>query len=503
MNKRMIIIFIMLGKIFLPCLYASESGRERPDLTEIMKDSIVYLEISKHPYDLSEPWKHSDISEDWACACAVGEYQVITTAESVEDHTYLKALRSGQNEFIGAKIVIVDYETNLCLIQLDPNQLDKPLNPLEFNEDYRRGAEVDCYWLSSENSLYNGRGYLDKVNVQKTQTSHAQYLRYIVADASQRTSHGEVYCIGSTPVGIACWSDNDKETDLIPAEIINGFLTCIQNGDYKGFGKVGFTVSELLNPAMRSFLKMPESLKSGVYVADVYNLGTGHDILQKDDVILAIDGNTLDPYGRFIHPKYEQLLFDHLITGKSVGESIAFEIWRNGMKTEIKTNVESFKTSEMLVPYNEFDRQPEFIVTAGFVLQKLTRDYLMEFGRDMAGNAPSHLYQYYLDFAYKPTPERRDIVVLSYVLPTQFNIGYAGLGYLVVSKFNGMKISSLDDILTAQKLNTDSKYDVIELELDSPVVVIERGQIKAADMFIQKNYGVTKLLNLNQQDSGM
>lgn len=501
MNKQIIYTVIMLGSIFVSCLYASESKRERPDLSETMKDSIVYLEVSKHPYDLREPWKHGDITVEWACACAVGEYQVITTAESVADHTYLKALKSGQNEFIGAKIEIVDYETNLCLIQLDPNQLDKPLKPLQFNENYRKGEEVDCYWLSFENSINNGRGFLDKVDVQKTQTSDTKYLRYIVADSSQRTSFGEVYCIESSPIGIACWANSDNETGLIPAEIINGFLTRIRNGDYMGFGKVGFAVSELLNPAMRSFLKMPGSLKNGVYVVDVYNLGTGHDILEKDDVILAIDGNAIDPYGRFMHPKYERLLFDHLITGKSVGESIVFEIWRNGEKIEIRTDVKNFKTFEMLVPYNEFDSQPEFIVTAGFVLQKLTREYLMEFGRDMAGNAPSHLYQYYLDFAYKPTPERHSIVILSYVLPTQFNIGYANLRYMVVGKFNGMKISSLEDVLKAQKLNPDSKYDVIELELDSPVIVIERGQIDMANMFIQKNYGVTKLLNLNQHDS--
>jgi hypothetical protein len=501
MNKRISYIVTVLGVIFVPNLYANESGRERPDLTETMKDSLVYLEVSRRPYDLMEPWKHGDITVDWACACAVGENQVITTAESVANHTYIKARKSGQNEFIGAKIEVVDYETNLCLIQLDPNQLDKPLRSLEFSEDYRKGAEVDCYWLSSDNSIYNGRGYLDKVGVEKTQTSHSKYLRYIVADASQRTLFGEVYCIGFSPVGIACRANSDNETGLIPAEIINRFLTHVRNGDYKGFGKVGFAVSELLNPDMRSFLKMPESLKSGVYVVDVYNLGTGHDILEKDDVILAIDGNTLDPYGRFIHSKYERLPFDHLITGKNVGESIVFEIWRKGKKIEIRADVKSFETSEMLVPYNEFDRQPEFIVTAGFVLQKLTREYLMEFGRDIAGNAPSHLYQYYLDFAYKPTPERRDIVVLSYVLPTQFNIGYANLRYMVVSKFNGMKISSLEDVLEAQKLNPDSKNDVIELELNSPVIVIKREQVGMTDMFVQKNYGVTKLINLNQHDS--
>jgi len=501
MNKRIIYITVMLGVIFTACVFAYQSDRERPDLTETMKDSIVYLEISKHPYDLSEPWKHGNISEDWACACAVGEYQVITTAESVANQTYLKALRSVQNEFVGAQLKVVDYEANLCLIQLDPNQLSEPLKPLNFAEDYLKGAEVDCYWLSSENNIYNGRGYLDRVNVQRTRTSHAQYLRYIVSDASQRTSRGEVYYIGSNPVGIACWSDNDKETGVIPAELINRFLKCIDLDNYQGFGKVGFAFSELLNPAMRSFLKMPDSLKNGVYIVDVYNIGTGHETLKKDDVILAIEGNTLDPYGRFVHPKYERLLFEHLITSKSVGEGIIFEVWRDGQKKEIRTDVKTFKASEMLVPYHEFDRQPEFIVTGGYVLQKLTREYLMEFGRDMAGNAPSHLYQYYLDFAYKPTAERSDIVILSYVLPTQFNIGYAGLGQMVVSKFNGMDIGSLDDIMTAQKLNPDSQYDVIEFELNSPVVVIERAQLNAANMFVQKNYGVTKLLNVNQRKS--
>ncbi|MBN2181501.1 MAG: hypothetical protein JW715_06280 [Sedimentisphaerales bacterium] len=501
--KKWIIYIAILFAASTPCSNATESNLERSELTELMKESIVYLEISKHGYNQGEPWKHSDVTQEWACACAVGEYQVVTTAESVANHTYLKALRYGQNEFIGAQLEVVDYEANLCLIRLDPNALSKPLRPLTFSEDYLKGAEVNCYWLSSENRIYNGRGYLDRVNVQKTRTSHAQYLQYIVADTTQRTSFGEIYCVGSSPVGIACWSNNDKETGLIPAEIINHFLNSVKDGNYTGLGKVGFAVSELLNPAMRSFLKMPESLKSGVYVTDVYNLGTGHNILKKDDVILAIDGNTLDPYGRFMHPKYELLLFDHLITSKSVGENIIFEIWRDGKKTEIQGEVKTFKPSEMLVPYHEFDQQPEYIVTAGFTMQKLTREYLMEFGRDMSGDTPSHLYHYYRDLAFKPTDERRDIVVLSYVLPTPFNLGYAGLGQMVVSKYNGMKISSIEDILVARNLNPESKYDVIEFELDSPVVVIDRRQTRDSDVFVQKNYGITNLLNINQQKPGI
>ncbi len=496
MKKRMICIAVMLSAVFEPCSRAAVLSNSRSDLTEKMSDSVVYLEISKQSYNLSEPWKQRNLSESWACACAVDKYKVVTTAESIANHTFLKALRYGQNDFVGAKLIVVDYEANLCLIQLDPNELSKPLKPLIFNEEYQKGSEVDCYWLSSENRVYNGRGYLDRVNVQRTRTSHAQYLRYVIASASQRTEAGEIYCAGTEPIGIACWSNNDKEVGLIPSETINRFLKGTSNGSYKGFGKVGFETTELLNPVIRSFLKMPATLENGAYVTDVYNLGTGCKILKTDDVILEIDGNTIDSYGRFIHPEYEHLLFDHLITSKGVGENILFDVWRDGKKITLQTDVRGFKASEMLVPYHEFDLQPEYIVTAGFVLQKLTREYLMEFGRDMAGDSPSHLYSYYRDSAFKPTDKRSDIIILSYVIPTPDNLGYTGLGQMVVSKYNGIAISSMEGILAAQKQNPESKYDVIELELDKPVVVIEREQIRADDMFVQKNYGITKLLNV-------
>ncbi|MEA3225648.1 MAG: hypothetical protein U9Q07_06820, partial [Planctomycetota bacterium] len=248
----------------------------------------------------------------------------------------------------------------------------------------------------------------------------------------------------------------------------------------------------------------------GTYVADVYNLGTGSDPalargqappakaggLKKGDVILRIDGHGLDPHGRFKHAKYEWLSFDHLITSKVVGESMAFDLWRDGKRTKIQADVKNFKASEMLVPFHEFDRQPEYVVTAGFVLQKLTREYMKEFGDDLAGEAPSHLYHYYRDLAFKPTDERREIVILSYVLPAPINLGYTGLGQVVVNKFNGMKIRSVADIVKAQKLNPESRYDVIEFELNSPVIVIAREQLPAADEFVRKNYGIEKLSNV-------
>ncbi len=497
MRRHTIYKAAMLCAVLGSCLCAAAPGQGRIDLTEAMKDSVVFLETSSYGYNLSEPWKHKALSQNWACGCAVGEYEVITTAESVMNLAFLKALRYGQNEFVGAKLLLVDYEANLCLIRLDPNELSKPLTPLSFAEDYEKGAEVDFYWLSPDSQMYNGRGHLDRVTVQRTQTSHGQRLRYVISNASQRTGKGEVYCVGSAPIGIACWSSRDKEAGLIPAETINGFLAAVDKDAYEGFGEVGFAISELLDPAMRSYLKMPASLGGGTYVADVYDLGTGSDVLKKGDVSLRIDGHGLDPHGRFEHPKYQWLSFDHLITGKAAGRQVLFDIWRDGRKAKVPAAARNFKPSDMLVPFHEYDRQPEYVVTAGFVLQKLTREYMLEFGSDLAGEAPSHLYHYYRDLAFKPSAERKEIVILSYVLPAQINLGYTGLGQIVVSKFNGMKISSVADILKAQKLNPESKYDVIEFELDSPVIVIAREQLTAANQFVSRNYGIEKLSNVN------
>jgi len=498
MRKQKILALILLGVVIVFYTQLNAEETDQVDITEAMKQSIVYLKISFYGYEQNQPWNHKDISESWACACAIGKYEVLTTAWNVANVASIKALRCGQNDFVDAKIKVVDYESNLCVIELDPNGLTKPLKPIVFTENYQKGAEVNFYWLSSDNLLCSGRGYLDHTEVEKTNTSYEKRLHYVAASTSHRTAIGQVYCTGSEPIGIACWSNSNNEAGLIPAEAINKFLAELADDNYKGFGAVGFEISDMLNPAMRAFLKIPLSFENGAYVSKVYNLGTGSNVLKKADVILAIDGNNLNSYGQFKHPKYGWLSFHHLITSKAVGETCLFIIWRDGKKIQVQSEVKNFKASEMLVPYHEFGHQPEYVITGGFVLRKLTREYLTQWGDDWAGKVSPHLYHYYRDLAFQPTNDRKDIVILSYVLPANINLGYQDLSQIVVKKFNGMTIRSMADIITAQELNPDCKYDVIEFELDNPVVVIDRCRLSVANMEICRNYGIRKLSNVNK-----
>ena len=489
-------IFCVL--FFVAIVFSNAYAKNRVDMTEKMKDSIVYLKISYYGYEQYQPWKNKDLTEGWSVGCSVGENEVITTAYNVANAAVIKAKRFGQNEFVPAKIKIVDYESNLALIELEPNALKKALVPLKFSAKYEKGTEVNFYWLSPTEQSYSGRGYLDRAIVDLSSMGFCRTLNFVAANVSDSTSNGQLYCIGTEPLGIGCWS-NGKEAGIIATETINRFLNDAKNGPYNGTGAVGFLTTKLLDPALRKYLKLPQEIQNGVYVSDVYTIGTGGDVLKTGDVLLSIDSFELNPYGRFTHPKYDALFFDYLITSKTAGEKITFNIWRDGKSEKIEAIVKNFDVSQMLVPWYDLDSQPQYFIIGGCILQKLTRTYLEARGEDWTGKVEPHIYNYLINEAFKPTDERKEIIVLSYVLPGDINLGYHSLSQFVIDNINGMKIRSMKDIPQALKLKPQEKFDVIEFELNQPKIVLDRSKIQQADMLIAKTYGIDKLMNINSE----
>jgi S1-C subfamily serine protease len=487
------VISVIFARVGSPCFAAGDE-----EIREAMKGSLVYLEISSYGYDQIRPWRNTDVAEKGGVGCAVGGYEVITPAWNLTDARQIQARVTGQNEYIPAKIRTIDYEIDLALIELEPNSLEKSLKPVKFADRFQRGAKLNYYWLNAGSDMTTGQGYLDRAEVHESTTSYADFLNFIVSNTSQETGVGQLYCDGTAPVGIACWAEGTREAGLIPAVVINSFLSRAKEANYPGVPTVGFQTTELLDPAMRAYLKMPDSMKNGVLVTSVYNLGTGSDQLKPQDVILAIDGKELDAYGKFLHPVYDRLVFHHLITSHKIGDEIGFDIWREGSRQQIKVQAKNFNVRQMLVPSYEYGEQPEYVVTGGFVFQKLTRSYLANWGKDWESKVTPHLFHYYRDMAFKPTVQRREIVILSYILPAQINLGYTDLAQLVVESFNGMPISQISDIVRAQKLNPGSKYDVVEFEFDNPTVVIPRAQLPVADAMIGTSYGIRKPVNVEK-----
>ena len=69
-------IAILCSAVFANCF------ADTVDLSEPMKQSLVYLDISSSSYDLSQPWNQTPILKKSGYGCAVGPYEVLTTAEN-------------------------------------------------------------------------------------------------------------------------------------------------------------------------------------------------------------------------------------------------------------------------------------------------------------------------------------------------------------------------------------------------------------------------------------
>ena len=471
---------------------------DQTSISERLSDSLIHLNISTYAYEQMQPWKSPDTVQQFGYGCAVGPYQVLTTAWNVTDAALIKARRHGKNEYIPVKIEILDYQSNLCLLSLDPEAAGAPLVRLQFVENYKEGSDLTAYWLSANGQIENGRGILDRAEVTQSTVSYTKNLNYIVADTSQSVGRGRVYYLDDDATGIACWADTEAdEAGLIPAVTINRFLAKANAPEYTGFGSAGFSAKKIIDPATRAYLEMGEDVKGGIYVTKVYALGTASDKLNQGDMILSIDGQEIDANGRYEHGTFGKLSFRYLINSRDVGDVITFSIWRDGRQETIESTVKDFSPDEMLVPYYEYDKKSEYIITAGFIFQKLTRSYLQVWGDNWPGKVPPHLYNYYRNFAFKPSDDRKDIVILNYVLPARINLGYQGLGRLVVKTVNGKEITGIKDMLEAFKLNLDSKFDVIDFEHDHPTVVIPRDKLELTNNQIAQNYGIMELTNVN------
>jgi hypothetical protein len=465
------------------------------DMTEQMKKSLVNLRVSIGGYEEYQPWKQKDVAQKNAYGCAVGPYLILATASDVANASIIQARRYDKNEFIPATLKVVDYEYNLCLLELDKEAAGRPFEPIVFTDEYNKEAELTIYWLSTASHLTTARAVLDRAQYEPNPVSYNTNLYYILANPSRDVSRAEVVFSNQKAAGIVAWSGR-SEVGVIPSESINRFLKEAQKPSYKGFGAVGFEVSTLLDPAVRKHLKMPADIQHGIFVNKTYALGTASTELKAGDVILAIDGQTLNPYGRYLHEKYDRLAFSHLIVSRLPGEKIPFEIFRDGKQLTLEVEIKNFAASDMLVPCYEYDRQPKYLVYGGYVFQKLTREYFSLWGDGWSGKVTPHLYQYYLYNAFNPVSDRKEIVFLSFVLPAPINLGYQELSTVVVSSWNGMKIQKFEDILTAKALNPDSPFDIVEFELDYPKLVIPRKIAQMMDPQIAKIYGIQKTENI-------
>jgi hypothetical protein len=486
----------LLGLLSLVFCLMQTSSVAQQDITKLFWASLVSIESTHNSHDQYRPWRYYDLETSSFNGVAISENQILTTAKQLTNSAYIKIKVNKQNEYIQATIAIIDYDINLCLLTIDPKALNRPLRPVKFEGVYKKNAQVDFCWLSKKDKVYSGRGFLDHARVDKTPLSHTKLLYYLITNTSTKTSASQLYAINGKAIGIAS-SGNDNSSRLIPASVINQFLDGTKKIPYHSFSTKGFSYTPLLDPTMRQYLKMPDDIQDGVYIENVYAVGSGHAMLKEQDVIIAIDHTAINAQGRFEDPHYGILALEHLIARQPVGTTLTFTVWREGKQIDLDVIGESIGVKKMAIPYYQYDEQPQYLITGGFMFQQITRQYLRIWGADWESKTSVLLANYNRTIAFNPTDDRKELIILSYVLPAPINQGYQNLRFLVLKSVNGTPITKISDIASAKLNKPESPYDIYEFEGNNPTVVISRTQAQQTEAIIARNYGITQLSNIH------
>jgi len=140
----------------------------------------------------------------------------------------------------------------------------------------------------------------------------------------------------------------------------------------------------------------------------------------------------------------------------------------------------------MLLP----DQEPEYVIMGGLVFQPLTIPYLQSWGGDWNRKAPFRLAYATREDA---TAENPSYIVLSVILPDPVNIGYQDARYMIIDKFNGQKVRTLQDLLAAKE-NPHDGYHLIEFKEGDSLqrLILDAAETDAATERVLKRYGIEK-----------
>ncbi len=120
--------------------------------------------------------------------------------------------------------------------------------------------------------------------------------------------------------------------------------------------------------------------QTGVLVTYIPTGSSAEGILKHGDVVLSIDGKTIENDGTIRLRDNERINAEYMVHSKFIGDSVQFRILRDGKIMDVDIVLTTPITSTALVPYTQYDKAPTYYIVGGLVFQPLTRNYLNTWG---------------------------------------------------------------------------------------------------------------------------
>lgn len=453
--------------------------------------SVVRIMVSKRPVDQSAPWQFEEVEQQTHLGAVVASRRILTSAFAVADGTHIEAQRFGSSKKIALKVLFVDYEVNLALLEAKEPDLLNGLKPLVLADDMELGGKAEVFKTRDSYQLSRLPATLQEVGIYTAVTSGYSVASYLLKVQQSGLGWSEPVLQDGKLAALATGQDSNF-VYATPSSLIKHFLEDDLGPSYRGFPAIGVALSSLTAPETRRLIGA-QAYEHGVRIAKVTEGSSFAKLIKEDDVVLSIDGVEISEHGFYAHPKWGKVHMKHLLNKKYAGDLLSVKLLREGKPLEVSGTLERFDSNRGLVVTHRFDQPTPHLIFGGLVFQELSRPYLKQWGKDWEDSSPLDL-MYAMHFHSEPTedPTQR-IIFVSRVLPDEFNRGYSEVSRQIVESVNDVPVTSmarLNEALQRPILRGGRRFARIKFVREGGEVILSYDALDAAHERMAKTYEV-------------
>jgi S1-C subfamily serine protease len=468
-----------------------------PVVDETLAGSVVKITAVRQDFDYTTPWKQLPVDRGAGSGFVIEGNRILTNAHNVSNCRYIEVKKQNIAKRYPARVVFIGHDCDLAIINVDDPAFFEGTTALPFGSIPKANSTVQTYGFPMGGRHVSvTEGIVSRIQMDIYAHTRADSHLVIQTDAAINpgNSGGPVLQDGKV-VGLAFQGLMNAENIgyMIPTTVIEHFLADIADGEYNGFGSIGFSFYPALhNDIYAKFLKLPAG-EQGIVITYVMMHSSVESIIHSGDVLTKIEDYDIDNDGMIkIHGL--TLHMSAAVEEKQIGQDINLTFYRQG---ELKTAIARVAPNTPILAYKrQFDMPPRYIVFAGLTFTPVSRNFLETWGRKWITNIPHNLRYLFADSNYLNTDRtRKEYVVLSEILPDVINEYSGRFKNKVVETVNGQTIGSLADLRGALAKDTDG-FCLMTFMGDEIPLIINAEQARLAHPVIMKKYNIPAKHNL-------
>jgi S1-C subfamily serine protease len=464
-------------KIFMLLLLSSSFS-----LAQNIDSSIVKIYTVSKTTNYMEPW-NSSIQRSSGSGSIIAGNRILTNAHVVANETFVEVKKYGDTKRYQAEVLEVSHDTDLALLEVKDKDFFKGTEPLKFGTLPKMQDKVTVYgYPMGGHTISVSTGIVSRIEHNRYAHSGQRFLSIQIDAAINPGNSGGPTISNGKIVGVVMQGITMSQNIgyMVPVDIIQHFLKDVSDGQYDGFPKLGIMTDKIENPTLKEYYHLGED-EGGILVVDIVYNSILKEVLQKEDIITAIDGHKIENDGTVEFRPKQYTHFKYFIDVHQYGDKVSLDILRKGKKMTLNVTLpKSLSDEASTYSKLEYDKMPSYFMLGGYVFSPLTQNLLN------ASMSPVLSLRY--NATKFPKKDKQELVVLLKVLAAEHSRGDYGISLWHIEKVNGKSFKNFKEFHDLV-LNTKEKYVVLEDE-DGAKVVIDKAKALKVESDILQRYSI-------------